>query len=77
MPNTTVRGAEFRATIEDVERDGFGKSPLYEFWLAEVDGVPLGLATFFLCYSTLNGKPSLLLDNLFVQESAKGVKIGE
>jgi len=72
-----VRGAEFRATIEDVERDGFGKSPLYESWLTEVDGVPLGLATFFLCYSTFNGKPSLLLDNLFVQESARGVKIGE
>jgi ribosomal protein S18 acetylase RimI-like enzyme len=35
------------------------------------------LATFFLCYSTFNGKPSLLLDNLFVQESARGVKIGE
>ena len=32
---------------------------------------------FFLCYSTFNGKPSLLLDNLFVQESARGVKIGE
>ena len=35
------------------------------------------MATFFLCYSTFNGKPSLLLDNLFVQESARGVKIGE
>jgi|TARA_B100000745_G_scaffold35646_1_gene22126 ribosomal protein S18 acetylase RimI-like enzyme len=35
------------------------------------------LATFFLCYSTFNGKPSLLLDNLFVQESTRGVKIGE
>ena len=72
-----MRGAEFRATIEDVERDGFGKSPLYESWLTEVDGVPLGLSTFFLYYSTFNGKPSLLLDNLFVQESARGVKIGE
>ena len=35
------------------------------------------MATFFLCYSTFKGKPSLLLDNLFVQESARGVKIGE
>ena len=72
-----MRGAGFRATIEDVERDGFGKSPLYESWLTEVGGVPPGLATFFLCYSTFNGKPSLLLDNLFVQESTRGVKIGE
>ena len=72
-----VRGAEFRATIGNVERDVFGKSPLYESWLTEVDRVPLGLATYFLCYSTFNGKPSLLLDNLFVQESARGLKIGE
>ena len=35
------------------------------------------MATFFLCYSTFNGKPSLLLDNLFVKESTRGVKIGE
>ena len=35
------------------------------------------MAAFFLCYSTFNGKPSLLLDNLFVQESTRGVKIGE
>jgi hypothetical protein len=37
LPNTTVRGAEFRATIEDVERDGLGNYPLYESWLTEVD----------------------------------------
>ena len=30
-------GAEFSATIEDVERDGFGNYPLYESWLTEVD----------------------------------------
>ena len=44
--------AEFGAIIEDVETDGFGEFPLHEFWLAEVDKAPLGLATFFLCYST-------------------------
>ncbi len=51
--------AEFRVTIEDVELDGFGEFPLYEFWLAEVDRASMGLATFFLCYSTFKGKPSL------------------
>ena len=79
-----VRGAEFRATIGNVERDIFGKSPLYESWLTEVDGVPLGMATYgigyifsLLLYLQFKGKPSLLLDNLFVQESARGLKIGE
>ena len=32
---------------------------------------------FFSATLPYNGKPSLLLDNLFVQESARGVKIGE
>ena len=77
MPNTTVRVQNFVPLFEDIEQDGFGEFPLYESCPAEVDRVPLGLATFFLCYSTFKGKPSLLLDNLFVQESARGVKIGE
>ena len=32
--------AEFRATLKDVQRDGFDKHPIYESWLAEIDGVP-------------------------------------
>ena len=38
--------ADFRATLKDVLRDGFGVSPLYESWLEKIDGFPLALATF-------------------------------
>jgi len=69
--------ADFRATLNDVLRDGFGKKPLYESWLAEIDGVPLALATFFITYSTFKGKACLHLDNLYVKEDARGWKLGE
>ena len=69
--------AEFRATLKDVQRDGFGEHSIYESWLAEIDGVPWGLATFFLTYSTFKGKACLHLDNLFVKEDARGWKLGE
>ena len=69
--------ADFRATLKDVLRDGFGEKPLYESWLAEIDGVPLALATFFITYSTFKGKACLHLDNLYVKKDARGWKLGE
>jgi GNAT superfamily N-acetyltransferase len=69
--------ADFRATLKDVLRDGFGERPLYESWLAEIDGVALALATFFITYSTFKGKACLHLDNLYVKEDARGWKLGE
>jgi len=39
--------AEFRATLKDVQRDGFGEHSIYESWLAEIDGVPWGVGYFF------------------------------
>ena len=69
--------ADFRATLQDVLRDGFGETPIYESWLVETEGKAQGLATFFLTYSTFKGKPCLHLDNLFVQDNARGQGIGE
>ena len=69
--------SDFRATLQDVLRDGFGETPIYESWLAESEGKAQGLATFFLTYSTFKGKPCLYLDNLFVRDNARGQGIGE
>ncbi len=68
---------DFRATLQDVLRDGFGEAPLYESWLAETAGMAQGLATFFLTYSTFKGRPCLHLDNLFVRDDARGLGLGE
>ena len=66
----------FKATLADVERDGFGDAPRYEAWLAEADGKPAGLLTLFATYSTFKAKPCLFIDSLYVEESARGLGIG-
>ena len=69
--------ARFLATLEDVRRDGFGEKPLYEAWLAETEGNPAGVVTFFMTYSTFKGKSCMHLDNLYVNEGARRFGIAQ
>ena len=66
----------FTATLEDVVRDGFGPTPVYESWLAEHTGQAGGLATFFRTYSTFRGQLCLYLDNLYVEPHARRQGVG-
>ncbi|MBA2921074.1 GNAT family N-acetyltransferase [Sphingomonas sp. MAH-20] len=50
----------------------FGATPQVFAFLAELDGRVVGLALWFLTYSTWTGRPSLYLEDLFVDESARG-----
>lgn len=65
-----------RITEDDVLRDGFGDPPRFECLLAEVDGVAVGFALFFTNYSTFEGRPGLYVEDLFVEETARGRGIG-
>ena len=65
-----------KLTEADVVRDGFGDSPRFEALLAELDGVPVGFALFFHNYSTWQGSPGLYLEDLYVEESARGHGLG-
>lgn len=64
-------GAAFSATQADVERDIFGAAPHYEAVLAELDGRPAGITTYFMTYSTYKGRPCLTVNDLFVQPWAR------
>jgi GNAT superfamily N-acetyltransferase len=44
--------------------------------LAEIDGAVVGLALWFLNFSTWTGKPGLYLEDLFVDERARGSGAG-
>ena len=65
------------ATEGDLLRDGFGPRPLFEVTLAEWDGAPVGFAFWFLAYSTWRGRPTLSLEDLFVQPAARGRGVGK
>lgn len=61
----------------------FGERPVCEAFLCERDlgsesGVePIGFALFFTSYSTFETKPCLYLEDLYVQERARGLGAGK
>jgi GNAT superfamily N-acetyltransferase len=62
-------------TIEDMEKDGFGIQPIYELIVAEEDGKIVGIAIFYIKYSTWKGK-GIYLDDILVTETRRGKGIG-
>ena len=59
----------------DMLRDGFGEQPVFRSLVAECEGQVVGLAIFFVKYSTWKGK-GLYLDDLIVTETYRGRGIG-
>ena len=62
-------------TVKDLERDGFGESPLFKTFVAERDNEIVGMALFYPRYSTWRGK-TIHLEDLIVRENKRGLKIG-
>lgn len=65
-----------KATRADYLRDGFGPDPSFGAHLAFVGERPAGLALWFRTYSTWEGRPGLWLEDLFVEEWARGQGVG-
>lgn len=63
-------------TIKDMEIDGFGKNPVFDFYVAVLDKQIVGIAVYFIKYSTWKGK-GLYLDDLYVAEKHRGKGIGK
>jgi GNAT superfamily N-acetyltransferase len=62
-------------TEADMLRDGFGDQPVFRAFVAESEGQVVGMALYFVKYSTWKGK-GLFLDDLVVTESWRGRGIG-
>jgi len=60
---------------EDLERDGFGEKPLFDCFVAEVEGNIHGMALFYFRYSTWKGK-TVHLEDLVVREQFRGKGLG-
>lgn len=68
---------EVICTEEDLLRDGFGENPFFHVFLAEDDsGKPLGFALYFFTWSTWKGRPTLYLEDLFVDPKFRGLGVG-
>ncbi|WP_456378876.1 N-acetyltransferase family protein [Lutibacter sp.] len=62
-------------TVNDLERDGFGNTPLFKTFVAELDNEIVGMALFYPRYSTWKG-PTIHLEDLIVTKSKRGLNIG-
>jgi GNAT superfamily N-acetyltransferase len=67
---------EVTNTLSEMEEDGFGKKPVFEFFVAEFENEIAGIALFFIKYSTWKGK-GIYLDDLIVTEKHRGKGIGK
>lgn len=67
---------EVTNTEEDMMRDGFGPHPVFRLLVAEEEGTVVGMAIYFIKYSTWKGK-GVYLDDIVVKESCRGKGIGK
>jgi GNAT superfamily N-acetyltransferase len=68
-PNAVV------VTVADLERDGFGESPLFHTFIAEENEEIVGMALYYYRYSTWKGK-TIHLEDLIVKEEKRGAGLG-
>ena len=68
---------EAKATLQQIEETIFGDKPSAFCHVAEVDGQVIGIAIWFLNYSTWLGKPGLYLEDLYVDPKFRGAGHGK
>ncbi|NNM77321.1 GNAT family N-acetyltransferase [Sphingomonas sp. ID1715] len=61
-----------QATLESIRTELFDKDAQVFAFLAELGGRQVGLALWFLTFSTWTGRPSLYLEDLFVDDAVRG-----
>jgi GNAT superfamily N-acetyltransferase len=67
---------EVTVTLEEFVDAGFGEKPVWKTFVAEVDGVIVGFALYYIRYSTWKGC-RMYLEDLIVTESWRGKGVGK
>ena len=70
------RPESVKATNDDIRRTIFEKK-IAEAIIAEYERKPAGFAIFFYNFSTFIGKPGIYIEDLYVNEEARGKGIGK
>lgn len=72
---------ECRADEQSIRRhlfgEGFGRGPVADCLIGELDGRAEGFALFFTNFSTFMCRPGIYLEDLFVRPSARGRGLGK
>lgn len=66
-----------KATDASLMESLFGDDPHVFAHVAEMDGELVGIAVWFLNYSTWTGRPGIYLEDLFVADGARGTGAGK
>ena len=67
---------EVTVTLQEFEDAGFGQTPVWNAFVAEVNGALVGFAIYYTRYSTWKGK-RLYLEDFIVTEEFRGKGIGK
>lgn len=62
-------------TVADLEKDGFGETPLFHTFIAKINDEIVGIALYYYRYSTWKGK-TIHLEDIIVKEKMRGSGIG-
>ncbi|CAM1342735.1 GNAT family N-acetyltransferase [Tenacibaculum amylolyticum] len=63
-------------TVDDLIRDGFSDNPRFKTFVAEEEGIIVGMTLFYERYSTWKGK-TIHLEDLMVTASKRGIGAGK
>jgi len=66
---------EVTVSLSHFSDSGFGANPVWRGFVAEVDGMVVGMALYYIRYSTWKGQ-RMYLEDILVTESMRGNKIG-
>lgn len=66
---------EVSVSLEEFAESGFGESPVWEAYVAELDERIVGMSLFYIRYSTWKGR-KLYLEDIVVSEEYRGRGIG-
>jgi GNAT superfamily N-acetyltransferase len=66
---------EVTVTLDHFEESGFGANPVWWAFVAEANGVVVGMALYYVRYSTWKGQ-RMYLEDILVTEDMRGQKIG-
>jgi GNAT superfamily N-acetyltransferase len=67
---------EVTVSLQEFEDAGFGNKPVWKAFVAEIDGLVIGFALYYIRYSTWKGS-RLYLEDLIITEEHRGKRIGK